>query len=162
MSLIRNSLVGGTLTALASTLAATLLARAEGKPPAAAMNAVSHWLWGARAARQDDLSARYTLTGTVTNHAACVLWAGVYELLQQRLPRTRAHALAAGPAVAALAYVVDYHVVPRRLTPGYELRLGKRSLAVLYGVIALSLPLRALLQSRTAPLTRSATESSTS
>ena len=42
--------------------------------------------------------------------------------------------------------MVDYHLVPRRLTPGYELRLKGPQMAVIYAAIALSLPLRELLR----------------
>jgi hypothetical protein len=52
-----------------------------------------------------------------------------------------------GGLVSALAYVTDYYVVPKRLTPGYELRLRPCALAGIYLALALSLsfskPLRA-------------------
>ena len=41
-----------------------------------------------------------------------------------------------------VAYVVDYHVVPRRLTPGFELRVPRRALAAVYGALAVGLALR--------------------
>jgi hypothetical protein len=44
-----------------------------------------------------------------------------------------------------VAYVVDYHVVPKRLTPGIESRLSCRSLLLVYVVLALSLGLGGLL-----------------
>ncbi len=47
--------------------------------------------------------------------------------------------------VAGIAYVTDYRLVPRRLTPGYEKRVSGRSLFVIYGVLALSLGAGALL-----------------
>ena len=55
-------------------------------------------------------------------------------------------ALLGGAAVAAAAYVTDYRVVPKRLTPGWESRVTGRSLAAIYTVLALSLPLRGLLR----------------
>jgi hypothetical protein len=42
-------------------------------------------------------------------------------------------------AVSAVAYVTDYHLVPRRLTPGWEHRVSGKSLAAVYGVLALGL-----------------------
>jgi hypothetical protein len=142
VSLLTDALVSGTLAGLGSAAAATLAGRAQGQAPAAVLNAVSHVLWGDRAARQDAASARYTLTGFVINHAASVFWASCYEALRRRAPAGAVGALASGAAVAAAAYVVDYHVVPRRLTPGYELRLRGPGLALIYGTIALSLALR--------------------
>jgi hypothetical protein len=59
-----------------------------------------------------------------------------------RGPRTRtdyARAVTAGVATSALAYVVDYHVVPDRFTPGFEKRLPDRSLGLIYTVLALGL-----------------------
>ena len=47
--------------------------------------------------------------------------------------------LLSGAAVSALAYLTDYHVVPSRLTPGFEKRLGGRSLLAIYAALAFSL-----------------------
>jgi hypothetical protein len=149
-AVLRGALIGGTLAAVASTAAAILAARAQAIPAAGAVNAVSHWAWGdAAAARQDRVSVRYTLTGLLTNHAASIFWAFFYERLRPRAGAlTPGGALARGAAVSGIAYLVDYHVVPRRLTPGYELRLSNRSLALIYGAIALALPLCDLLRRR--------------
>lgn len=48
--------------------------------------------------------------------------------------------------MAALAYLVDYHLVPKRLTPGWEERVSDRSLAAIFGAMAVSLPIRRLLE----------------
>jgi len=146
MSTLSDALVSGTLAGIASAATATLAGHAAGQAPAAALNAVSHVLWGDRAGRQDALSGRYTLTGFVINQAASLFWATGYAALRRRAPRGPAGALASAAAIAALAYLVDYHLVPRRLTPGYELRLQGPQLALIYGAIALSLPLHDLLR----------------
>jgi hypothetical protein len=146
MRTLPDALVSGTLAGIASAAIGTLAARAQGQAPAALLNAVSHVLWGERAARQDAASARYTATGFVINHAASIFWAACYEALRRRAPRGPAGALASAAATAALAYVVDYHLMPRRLTPGYELRLKGPQMAIIYAAIALSLPLRELLR----------------
>jgi len=145
MNLLLDALVSGTIAGIATTAAAAGAAHREGTPAVAPVNAVSHVLWGDEAGRHDELSARYTGTGFITNHAACVFWAGIYEVLRRRIGGGALGALASGPAVSALAYVVDYHLVPRRLTPGYELRLSGRGLSAIYTALALSLPLRAIL-----------------
>jgi hypothetical protein len=147
MSTLADALVSGTLAGIASAAAATLGGRATGQAPAAALNAVSHVLWGDRAARQDAASRRYTLTGFVINQAASLFWAAGYATLRRYTPRGPAGALLSGAAVAGLAYLVDYHLVPRRLTPGYELRLRGPQLAAIYAAIALSLPLQEMLRS---------------
>jgi hypothetical protein len=148
MNPLSDALVSGTLAGIASAATATLAGAAKGQAPAAVLNAVSHVLWGDRAGRQDAASGRYTVTGFVINHAASIFWATCYEALRRRAPRGPGGALASGAAIAGLAYLVDYHLVPKRLTPGYELRLQGPQLALVYAAIALSLPLRDLLRAR--------------
>ena len=129
----------GTLAAAAVTLAASFAARRATGSAAAALNATSHFLWGEGAARQDGYSLKYTATGFAANYGASVFWAVFYELLAQGRPRSRARALRDGALVSATAYVVDYHVVPRRLTPGFEMRIAPKALALVYAALALGL-----------------------
>jgi hypothetical protein len=70
------------------------------------------------------------------------LWALCYEILGRRKTRSRVRALRDGALVSAVAYAVDYHVVPRRFTPGFELRLPAKALAAVYASLALGLALR--------------------
>lgn len=53
-----------------------------------------------------------------------------------------------GVATAALAYVTDYYVVPKRLTPGFEKRLSAPSMLGVYAALAASLPLASLAVGR--------------
>ncbi len=144
MSFLREVLWSGTTAAIASTAAAAVAARMEGQAAVAPINAVSHVLWGDAAASHDEVSGRYTLTGLATNHGACLFWAACYHAGRPAFPAVPWGAAACSAAVTATAYAVDYHVVPRRLTPGYELRLPPRGLALIYAAIALALPLREL------------------
>jgi hypothetical protein len=50
--------------------------------------------------------------------------------------------------MSAIAAVVDYGVAPKRLTPGWELVLNKRSIVAAYGALALGLAAGALLTQR--------------
>lgn len=136
--LVEKSLVSGSVAAAATLAATALCGIARGAGPLAPVNATSHILWGREAGRADRADARHTLPGLVLHFGACMFWAAVYESLPRHPMR--------GPATAALAYVTDYHVVPRRLTPGWELRLPGRSLALVYAVLALSLPLGAFMR----------------
>jgi hypothetical protein len=62
-----------------------------------------------------------------------MLWAGVFAWLRNRRQRpTLANAAVDAAAVTALASVVDLKLVPSRLTPGFERRLSKRGLAMVY------------------------------
>lgn len=144
----QNTLRTGAVATAATTVAIAASGSAENDNPLSPINAVSHIAWGERAAAQDDASLKYTLTGAVLNATAVVGWAGVYELLFGRAADRRqiGRAVAGGAAVAALAYVTDYHVVPPRLTPGFEKRLSNRSLLKVYATLALGLGLGSLLK----------------
>lgn len=106
----------------------------------APMNAVSHIAYGDEAALHTELSTAYTGLGTALNTAAMFSWAAVYAGVMKALPkRDLPSAIAAGAAVSAAAYVVDYYVVPKRLTPGFEKRLDGRSLFWIYSSLAAGL-----------------------
>ena len=150
---VRNALISGTIAGIATAVTAALCARRYDMAPAAPINAVSHVVWGDEAGAQDEASVKYTATGFVTNHAACIFWAAIYEAVfgagAQRGEAGKA--LLGAALVTGVAYVTDYHLVPRRLTPGYELRLPGRALAAIYGALAAALPLRALSRSARRP-----------
>src|SRR5689334_6865122 len=143
-----GSLKVGALAGVATTAAVAALSRRETGSASAGLNAVSHIAWGDSAARQQDPSLKYTLTGLALNAAAVTGWALVQDLLFGRRRRGVARSVAAGTATAALAYVVDYHMVPERFTPGFEKRLSGPALAAVYGVLAASLAAGAALQQR--------------
>lgn len=139
-SMLTHSLKLGALAGAATTAAVAALSQRETGSAVAGLNAVSHIAWGDEAARQRKASLKYTLTGLALNAAAVAGWALLHEVLfAGRRQRGWARPLAAGAATAALAYVVDYHVVPQRLTPGFEKRLSRPALAAVYGVLAASL-----------------------
>jgi hypothetical protein len=140
--ILRRALVSGTLAAAAVTLVASFAARRATGSSAAALNATSHFLWGERAARKNGYSMRYTGVGYAANYGASIFWALFYEVLGRK--RTPAQALRDGALVSAGAYVTDYHLVPKRLTPGFELRLSGKALACIYLALALGLSARDL------------------
>ena len=113
----------------------------------APINATSHIAWGPSAAKVEIVDAKHTLLGAAFNVGACVFWATFYERWFGRLAESGdvRTALIGSAAITSAAYITDYHVVPRRLTPGWEYRISPRSLATVYTVLALSLPLRSLL-----------------
>ncbi len=141
-------LISGTLAGIATALVASARGKVENRSVAAPLNATSHMIWGKRATWQKAPTLKYTGTGFLLHHAAAVLWATVYERLfgDKADTGTITKSLTHGALVSALAYLVDYHVVPKRFTPGFEERLSDRSLALIYAVLALSLPFRGLLQ----------------
>ena len=139
----------GSVAGLATTAAVALLGARETGSAAAPINATSHVLWGDEAGTADAVDVNHTLPGLLINAGAGVFWAVVYELLRSRTrPEDRAAAVASGAAVASLAYVVDYHLIPRRLSPGWDLRLSRRSVALGFVVLGLSLGLAGLMRAR--------------
>jgi len=146
--MLRDALITGSIVC-GATLAATALCGARKHGNAVApVNATSHVLWGDEAVRARKIDAKHTIPGLVINEGASVFWAAIYEgAFGRRAERGEwTAALAGGGVIAALAYLVDYHLVSRRLTPGWEHHLDGRSLLVVYAALAASLPLRALLR----------------
>lgn len=126
--------------ATAATTATTMALGATRDESAwAPLNAVSHILWGDEAARHTEPSAAYTATGAALNGGAMIMWAAAYTAVRRLLPPGPTSSVMAGAGVAAAAYVTDYYVVPKRLTPGFEKRLSGRSMFWIYAALAVSL-----------------------
>lgn len=146
-SAILNGLVSGAVASVVSTIALSILGKAELGKSAAPVNGPSQWIWGRHAPYQDHFSLRYTIIGYAIHHAASVFWAIWYEKLRQQLPTAKSTAAVLAPAVATTtaAYAVDFHFTPKRLTPGFEHRLSQSSLLIVYGTFALGLAATALV-----------------
>jgi hypothetical protein len=137
---IYNVALTGATTAIATGVAIPLCGRMEGLPAAAPLNAVSHIVWGDRAAAHDAPSWQYTATGTALNTAAMVGWSALFQLFAgPPRARTATRSVAVALVTTAAAYIVDYHVVPRRLTPGFEKRLSGASMWAIYIALAAGL-----------------------
>ena len=142
-----NAVVSGSI-ACAVVLAAVAALGPRTRRAVAPINAISHVLWGASAAHATRPDLRHTVPAVAINEGAGIFWAALYERAFGRLAEEGrfARALLGGAGIAALAYVVDYHLVPKRLTPGWEYHLRGPSLAAVYGALALSLPARGVLR----------------
>lgn len=153
-----NAVVSGAIASASTLASAAARGRRDSGSAIAAVNAISHIVWGRGASSVRVADVKHTLPALLLNTGATVFWAGIYERVFGRAAREGhlAKAVAGGGAVAALAYVTDYHLVPKRLTPGWEERVSRSSLGIIYGVLALSLPLYGLLQSSSAQRLRHA------
>ena len=144
---MQRGMVSGTTSSLLSTLVLAATGKGETNSMFAPTNAISHWLWGDKAARRDALSWRYTLIGYAIHHASATFWAVLFErvmgnrLNQQQAART----LQAATAASAVACFTDYQLTPHRLHPGYEMRLSTPALALVYGAFGLGLAAGAML-----------------
>jgi hypothetical protein len=75
------------------------------------------------------------------------LWALVFEFARARRATQAGDALVPAATTSALACFVDFQLTPRRLTPGFERQLSRKSLAVAYVAFALGLAAGAAVQS---------------
>jgi hypothetical protein len=135
--LLRRALVSGTAVSVLTTVALAATAAVRGQGATRPVNATSHWVHGPSAGRVRGGDARHTLVGYATHHAASVFWAAMFEWLRARRP----HASPLGDALmtSAIAAFVDYGIVPKRLTPGWELVVPKRPIAFAYVMMAFAL-----------------------
>lgn len=142
----REGLVSGSLAALLSAAYLAWAGHRRGQP-AAPVNAISHWLFGDRSLRQDASSLKYTLTGYVTHHLAAIFWGVLHaKAWGARAPaKEPIPALAGAVTAATVACVVDYQLTPKRLTPGFEHRLGRPEMANVYAFFALGLAIGTLV-----------------
>jgi hypothetical protein len=143
-TLLKDALRSGALASLLSTAVLAARGRREAGTPYGPTNATSHWLWGERAFARDGFSLRYTVAGYLIHHASATFWALLgHHWLRGKKPLP---ALGNAVVVSAVACAVDYGLTPPRLRPGYEQRLGRASLALVYLGFAAGLALGALLQ----------------
>lgn len=140
-SATQDSVRKAKITALTTTAAIALCGQLENGDAIQPINDVSHITFGDEAFAQRGASLKYTGSGLLLTKSFTASWAVLHEMLfgayqdKGNVPVS----LAGGAAVAACAYVLDYHVVPKRLTPGFEAHLSKRSLLAIYIVLALAL-----------------------
>lgn len=142
---LKRAVTSGTVASLGILVVTALAGKRETGFYAAPINATSHIVWGDKAALQDRPSLKYTLTGLVLNHASGIFWAAIYEKFfgagsrRSAAHRSSLRPIIGGAVVSASAYLTDYYLVPKRLTPGFEKRVSGKSLAAVYGVLALGL-----------------------
>lgn len=153
---IKHVMKAANIATVATTMITGFLGKKETGSAAAPLNATSHILWGDKAAGKDGVDGKHTAVGAGLNAAAMYGWSavleGVFGKWVRRAEQSGGSALAraavAGASVSVLAYVTDYYVVPKRLTPGFEKRLSPAALATTYGILAASLAAGALWANR--------------
>lgn len=175
-------LIAGSAASLSSGLALACCSRRQSGSAAAALNGPSQWLWGEHEAYTRRASMRHTLTGYAIHHAMSVLWAGLHlrafrkasapatqrqgmQTATQRLQvsalrrsdargalRRIALHMAQAAATTTIAYLVDYHLMPARLRPGFRKHLESASLLASYAAFAAGLALGCIACERAARL----------
>jgi hypothetical protein len=142
-----SAAITGTVASVVSSAALAMLARLEGKSAVQPLNATSHWPYGEHAGKVRQADLRHSATGFATHHGASIFWATVFETLLQGKQRTPSDILKCAALVSALAAAVDYGVVPKRLTPGWEEAISKPSIAAGFAAMALGLALGGMMSS---------------
>lgn len=144
---LREGLVSGTLAGLFSAVVLLVTGKRDTGSAVAPVNAESHWLWGDESLREDRPTLRHTLTGIVTHQLSTVFWATLYALVRGKRHAVRSvpQALLGGIATSAAAAAIDYTLVPKRFTPGFENRLSTTSMLGVFAAIAGGIALGALL-----------------
>jgi hypothetical protein len=137
----RRAVVSGTAASLLSTAVLALAGKLERNAPAGPINGPSQWLFGRQAAYRRSPSLRYTVTGFLIHHAMATGWALLHERLfgGNKQAQTPARRLRNAATTAAVANFVDYKLTPRRLQPGFEAQLSKKSLLAVYVAFAVGL-----------------------
>jgi len=140
----------GAAAGIAAVAAIALLGRRDSGSALAPVNAATHVVAGDAAGLVERATLRHTLPGLAINLGAGLWWALVFEKLfgEQVDQHGAAAAALGGAATAGLAFLVDYRLLPPRLSPGWELRLSKRSLLTSLGAMGAGLALGAVLQRR--------------
>lgn len=150
VKMLRRAWGSGSSASIASTAALVQCGVRDCCSAIAPVNAVSHWIWEDKALWQHRASLRYSLAGYCIHHAASVFWALAYEKLVRSRGAPPSNTMVVGSAatVAAVACVVDMRCTPERLTPGFERRLSKPSLFMVYTAFGIGLALHTLLRDR--------------
>lgn len=149
-TMIGKGLLPGALASMASAGVLAARAKKESGSGFAGVNAVSHWLWGEQAFRRNAPTWKYTLVGYAIHHGSALFWACLFEQAAGKLlaRKSTGATLAASAAATAVACLVDFRMTPKRLRPGFENRVSRTSLALVYTAFGIGLAAGALLNRR--------------
>jgi hypothetical protein len=140
MTRIEQTLLCGAGAGLASVAAIALLAKVERRPVLGPINASSHWLWGdadaARPAKDGRADLAHTAVGGATNIGAGLFWGAILGALRNPARNAPGQLVRDGALLGAVAGVLDYGLLPRRLSPGWELALSGRSVVLAMAAMA--------------------------
>jgi len=143
-SIVRRAFWSGSMAAATSAAVVSREAVNNGSSAIAPINAVAHCIWPGEAMLDERPSFRLTGAGVFIHWGSGVFWGLAFEALLGR-KASPARIVGTAAATAALAYVVDYHVVPERVTPGFEAHVPQRSFLPIYAALGAGLALAAFV-----------------
>jgi len=159
---LSRALAAGTAASLASTLVVAWRSRRETGSAWGGINAISHWIFGRRAYALDAPSPLQSSLALLIHQASSLFWGVLYAallgnvranrrpeaLFAERTAPTATDAVAAAAIVSGLAAFTDFRLTPPRLTPGFEHRLSRGSVALVYLAVAYGLAAAGVAPSR--------------
>jgi hypothetical protein len=158
----RRALFSGASASISSAIALSICSSVDEGSYAGGLNGPSQWLWGEAEAYTRKASVRHTAVGYGIHHLTSVFWATLYERMfgEPAARKTPLRRLAEAMVSSTGAYLVDYHLTPRRLRPGFEKHVRTPSMFVVYGAFALGLAAASIIRDRKlrSPLSRAAGE----
>jgi hypothetical protein len=120
----------------ASALALMALGAKEGTGSLRPISASGHWLYGSKAGRKNRPGLAKTVVGFGTHHAATMFRSFLMETWLGSKPRTLPAMAITGASTGLIAAAVDYALIPRSLSPGWELALTRKSIAGAFAAMA--------------------------
>jgi hypothetical protein len=144
---VRDIVISGAAGGILSHIASSLCSKRENARSELPMYAVSHIWWDDASEGHQGRNPKNAVIGTALHHGACFFWSTFFEaLFGKDAEKSTTAAVAGGAAIAAAAYVTDYHVVSDRFKPGFEAHLSNRSMFAVYAALALGLAAGARLR----------------
>jgi hypothetical protein len=139
----REALISGATASLLSTAAMLVAGKVEHDAPAGPLNGPGQWVFGRQAAHRRRFNLGHTLTGFVIHHLTATGWALLHERVfgRRKVAQTPARQMRNAAITAAVANFVDYRLTPKRLQPGFDAQLSKKSMFAVYAAFAAGLAL---------------------
>ncbi len=136
-----RALVSGTAASLLSTVVMSLAGKVERNAPAGPINGPGQWLFGRKAARHRSFKPAYTVTGFLIHQLTATGWALLHERVfgANKASQPITKRLRNAAVTATVANVVDYRLTPRRLQPGFDAQLSRKSMLAIYAAFAVGL-----------------------
>ncbi|OZI52349.1 hypothetical protein [Bordetella genomosp. 4] len=156
MSSWRTSLAEGLRAGTAASVVSTAVLIAGGRAHTghafSATNATSHWVWGRPALYVNAPSMRHTAIGYIVHHGASIFWAALHAQATAHKPNADSPraVMTSAMVTSAVACLVDFWLTPARLTPGFEHRLPRATIGVVYLAFGLAMGIGALCWRRSA------------
>lgn len=126
---------------IASAVVLAICGRLENRSAAGALNGPSQWIYGRSAAYERRPGLRQTLVGFAIHHLMATGWALLHERMfgADKAAQPAATRLRRAAVTAAAANFVDYRLTPKRLQPGFDVQLSRKSLFAVYAAFAIGL-----------------------